>query len=127
MNYSLDDLLEELRQKDVFSIKDVQFAVLESSGKLSIQLKPDKQPVTRQDMQITSPPQTLQTELIMDGQIVLQNLAQKNLSEDWLVDELARQGIFDLSQVNYAGIDSDQTLYIDIRKDTNINPFNITD
>lgn len=127
MNYSLDDLLEELRQKDVFSIKDVQFAVLESSGKLSIQLKPDKQPITRQDMQITSPPQTFQTELIMDGQIVFQNLSQKNLSKEWLISELEKHGVFDLSQVNYAGIDADQTLYIDTREDTNIESFNITD
>lgn len=127
MKYTLDDLMEELRQKNVFSITDVQFAVLESNGKLSIQLKPEKQPVTRQDMQIPISPQTLQTELIMDGQVVRQNLAQKNLTEDWLMNQLGKRGIFDVSQITYACLDADQNLYMDVKKDTNTEPYNITD
>lgn len=93
MKYSIDDLLEELRQKDVFSISDVQFAILESSGMLSIQMKPEKQPLVRQDMNIFVPAQTLPVELIMDGQIIKQNLKQKHLTEAWLIGELTKRGI----------------------------------
>lgn len=127
MKYSLDDLMEELRQKNIFSITDVQFAVFESDGKLSIQLKAEKQMVSRQDMQIQITPQTLQTELIMDGQIIRQNLIQKNLTEDWLMNELRKQNIVDLSEVTYACLDSNHKFYIDVKKDDNTKPFNITD
>lgn len=127
MHYSLDDLLEHLRQKDMFSIADVQFAVLETSGELSVQLKPEKQPVTKQDMLITVPFQTLPVELIMDGEVVQQNLEQKHLTKDWLINELAKRGISNISEVIYACLGSDQKLYIDIMKDTNTETFNITD
>ena len=49
---SIEDLMSMLRTKDVFNINDVEFAVLEQNGKLSVLLKSQKQPLTPQDMNI---------------------------------------------------------------------------
>lgn len=90
-------------------------------------MKPEKQPLVRQDMNIFVPAQTLPVELIMDGQIIQQNLRQKHLTEAWLIGELTRRGINDLSQVTFACIGSDQKFYIDVKKDSNTQAFNISD
>lgn len=117
MRYTLDDLMEELRKKEVFSVADVQFAVLETDGQISIQLKPEKKPVERQDMLLSVPVQTMPIQLIMDGRVIDQNLKQKNLTETWLMDQLKQRGIKDVSQVVYACLGTDQKLYIDIKQD----------
>lgn len=70
LRYTLDDLLEALRQKDVFDISDVQYAIAETDGTLSVLLKPDKRPVTLGDMNIPGEDKGLSCVVVMDGEIV---------------------------------------------------------
>ncbi|WP_410511350.1 DUF421 domain-containing protein [Paenibacillus sp. BR2-3] len=77
-------------------------------------------------MMKTAAIQTMPLELIMDGQMIRQNFKQKHLSENWLMNELVRRGIYDISEVSYACLGTDQKLYIDTKKDTNTEAFNIT-
>ncbi|MDD3880304.1 MAG: DUF421 domain-containing protein, partial [Syntrophomonas sp.] len=57
--YHVNDLLEELRLKGVFNIADLNFAILETSGQISVQLKPEKQPVTVSDLNLSATRQGL--------------------------------------------------------------------
>ena len=95
----LSDLLEMLRQKDAFDIEQVEFAVLEISGKLSVQKKSQYQPVTPKDLNISTSYKGISTELIYDGVVVDQNLKQLNLDYQWLNIQLRKQGIKDPSEV----------------------------
>ncbi|MDN5375568.1 MAG: hypothetical protein PWQ39_608 [Thermacetogenium sp.] len=117
MHYSTDDLLMQLRTKGVFNISDVEFAVVEPNGRLSVLLKSQKMPVTREDMQIPSQYQGISSELIVDGEIIYQNLRQNNLDEAWLISELAKQGIKSPREVMLASLDTQGNLYVDKRQD----------
>ena len=70
LRFTLDDLLESLRQKDIFDISQVQYAIVETNGQLSVLLKADYDTVTREDMKLSSAPQGYQCPVIIDGKIV---------------------------------------------------------
>lgn len=70
LRFTVDDLLESLRQKDVFDISQVQYAIVETNGQISVLLKPQHDTVTRNDLQLKSEPQGYKCPVIVDGKIV---------------------------------------------------------
>ena len=71
LRLTLDTLNQELREKDIFDIEEVEFAVLELNGKLSVLRKPEYLPIIRKDMGISSASKTtFPIEIIMDGKII---------------------------------------------------------
>lgn len=91
--YSIDELLSQLRKKQVFQIADVEFATLEPCGEISVLLKREKQPLTVGDM-IQNPsaikePQTV----IMNGKIIDEPLSAIGLNRGWLKEEIEKLGI----------------------------------
>ncbi|MDA8212985.1 MAG: DUF421 domain-containing protein [Clostridia bacterium] len=127
LRYNLDDLLIQLRNKNAFNIADVEFAILEPNGQLSVLLKSQKRPLTPEDLQIPTKYEGVPAELIEDGEIIYANLQQVHLDENWLINELRKQGIYDVHEVEYASLDTDGNLYIDKRKDSLTNVVDVTD
>ena len=117
LRYRISDLTEQLRDKGVFDVSQVEFAVLEVSGKLSVLKKSQYQPVTPKDMNIKTKYSGIGTELIYDGVIVEQNLKQVNHDRTWLEKELKRLGINDVSEVFFATLETTGKLYIDKYRD----------
>lgn len=117
LRYRTSELLEQLRLQNVFDISQVEFAVLEVNGQLSVLKKSQYQTVTTQDLGISTNYQGIGTELIYDGVVVEQNLRQVNLDRTWLDDQLRIQGINDPSEVFLANLDTQGKLYIDKYKD----------
>jgi uncharacterized membrane protein YcaP (DUF421 family) len=117
IRYNVDDLLVQLRNKDVFNPADVEFAILEPHGQISVLLKSQKKPVTREDMQIPTEYEGVSSELIMDGEIIYQNLQQNKLDEAWLINELNKQGITSPREVLLASLDTAGNLYVDRKHD----------
>jgi len=117
MRYHVDDLLMQLRAKAVFNIADVEFAVLEPNGELSVLLKSQKRPVTPEDLRLPTKYEGMPSELIVDGTVIEQNLIQNNLDEEWLYRELEKQGVRSVEEVLFASLDSSGNLYVDRRKD----------
>lgn len=116
-----DELISMLRKKNVFSLKDVDYAIMEIDGKLSVMKKEPKQSVTKNDLNIKSTtPQIypISTTLVTDGQVLNDNLAKVNLSEEWLTAQLQSSGITAISDVFIAELQKDGSLYIDKRNDT---------
>ncbi|MGG3914350.1 YetF domain-containing protein [Rossellomorea vietnamensis] len=114
----LDALNVLLRKKNVFSIKEVDYAIFETDGTLSVMKKEKDQPLTKGDQQtFKSPGSTHQvampTALIEDGKIVMDSLHELHLDESWLKEQLTSQGITDMTDVFYAEIQKDGTLAID--------------
>lgn len=113
LRYPYTDLMQQLRQANAWDIGDVEFAVYEPSGKLSVLLKSQKQPVTPEDLGLTTEYKGLATELISDGQIIEQNLIQLGKDQAWLMSELAQQGIHQLEEVAFAVLNTKGELYVD--------------
>ncbi len=116
LRYNIDDLEMQLRQKDVFDIKDVEFAVFEPHGQFSVLKKYENLSATKKDLGLAGQSK-MATEIIKDGDILQQNLSQNNLDMLWLEKELGKMGIMDVSEVFYAALQSDGTLYIDLKQD----------
>lgn len=127
LNYHVDDLNMQLREKEVFNIADVEFAVAEPNGELSILLKSQKLPLTPQDMGVPTSYQGIPSELVVDGEIVKQNLQQNNLDEAWLMRELAQKGAHDVKKVTLASLDSQGNLYVDTIEDATDYTTDMTD
>lgn len=129
MNYHMDELMQQLRIRGVFDPKDVEFAVLETNGYLSVKKKSQKRTLTPQDLKIPTKYEGMSIELIYDGQILHQNLEMIGLNQKWLMAELRKQKINSLDQVSLCTIDSEGKLYVDLRKDNIKQPteINISD
>ncbi len=119
----VDALTAMLRQKEIFSLMDVEYAIFETNGRLSVMKKEHKLPVTRGDMQILSPFQNkfpISTQVVSDGRIIKQNLIKLNLDEEWLKQQLQQAGVHSISKVFFAEVQKDGSLYID-NKDEHIH------
>ena len=88
---TLDELLGHLRQKDVLQVTEVQFAILETDGTLSVFPYPRCRPATAGEAGIKTQPQYLPITLIQDGQILRENLRKSGKDEAWLEQKLRKQ------------------------------------
>jgi uncharacterized membrane protein YcaP (DUF421 family) len=116
--YTLDALEMQLREKDVFNLNEVEFAVLEPDGKLSVLKKSTYNYVTPNDLNINTNYKGIATEIIKDGDVMEQNLRQNNLDLNWLYRELHARGVSDISKVVLASLNVDGSLYIDLEDET---------
>ncbi len=116
----IDALHALLRRKNVFSVTDVDYALFETDGTLSVMKKEDKQTLTKGDMNVQvvkTEPFPIATEVISDGKINKSNLSKLNLDENWLETQLKQARVNDISDIFFAEIQKDGTLYIDTRDD----------
>ena len=88
----LSEFLLLCRQEGYFNLNDIQTAVFEYNGKLSILPKSAKRPLNPEDMELNPKPEHIGTEIIMDGRVMGDNLKRKGLNDDWLQKELKKQG-----------------------------------
>ncbi|MFD1357906.1 DUF421 domain-containing protein [Fictibacillus halophilus] len=124
MRYTLDYLNQQLRQKDIFSIDEVHYALVENNGLLSVKKKEKHLNVTRKDLNIYKSEIKLPVELIMDGKILEENLQENNITLEWLHAELLKRQL-NAERVVYALLTSSQTLYIDTHNDQLQSPLDV--
>lgn len=110
--YTLSDLMEQLRSKDVFELADVEYAILETNGELSVLLKGEKQTPTYEVLHLAPPKARPPFMLVQDGEIHHEALAQAGFDEKWLRRQLARGGAKQIEEVFFAFLGSDGTLHI---------------
>lgn len=91
VKFNINDLLRELRHQGYFNICDVENAILETNGQLSILPKANKRPITAGDMNITPAESGLVANVIIDGKILYGNLMGMNRTEAWLNTKLCEQ------------------------------------
>ncbi|GLY12374.1 DUF421 domain-containing protein [Pseudobacillus badius] len=116
----LDSLNSLLRKKNVFSISDVDYAILETDGSLSVMKKEAKQPAAKSDVnlkQARTDVFSIPTAVISDGEINDDHLQSLNLNRQWLSRQLQSTGIHSSEDVFYAEVQKDGTLYIDTNND----------
>nr|WP_275980187.1 DUF421 domain-containing protein [Halalkalibacter alkaliphilus] len=98
----LDQLLHLLRDKGVFSVREVEYGILETNGAVNVMRKqPLDYPVNR-DLQIPAQDVYLPVLLILDGEVIEEGLAKINKERSWLIDELLNRGIEGPSAVLFA-------------------------
>ncbi len=113
----LDNLRMLLRKKDVFSVADVEFAVMETDGCLSVMKKSPQGTPTRKDLGLKVKQEKPGIELIIDGVIDEQKLAEVKMTKKDLQNLLKQRKVKDIKEVSYLEITGDGKIFIDYHQD----------
>ncbi|WP_208590202.1 DUF421 domain-containing protein [Gracilibacillus suaedae] len=108
----MNQLLHLLRSKDVFSIREVDYAILETDGTVSVLKKTGYQTPTRNDFNHPPEQVVLPFMLINDGEIITDSLREIGKDENWLKEELKKQEITSVQEVFYAEYEKGKNLYV---------------
>jgi len=111
-----DELLSQLRKKNVFNAADVEFAIMESNGEFNILLKRENQPLTPKHLGIKVSPDKSPEAVIMDGKLLDEGLAAFGYNRNWLNRELETLGVA-IENVYLGQVDSYGQLYVDLYDD----------
>ncbi|WP_175616011.1 YetF domain-containing protein [Piscibacillus halophilus] len=117
----IDALNALLRKNGAFSVKDVDYAIFETDGSLSVLKKEPEQVVTKMDMNIKPNMNDvfpIATSVISDGRIIMDNLKKLNIDMKWIEEQLKSSGFNSITDIFYAEVQKDGTLYIDTKNDT---------
>jgi len=108
----VNELLNLLRQKDTFSVREVEYGILEANGKLSVLKKSKYTQPTVEDLNVSEKPVYLPVTMISDGEVLWDNLKSSGFEEKWLKDQLHMQGFDHEKQVFYAEWKEDEGMHI---------------
>lgn len=120
----INDLLEECRTNGYFDISQIEYALMEANGNLSILPKGEYLPITIKDMKLKVQQQGLCANVIIDGKIMLNNLKNIKKNEKWLRKELKVKGYEDLDNILLATFDINEKLVI-YEKNPGLEPFDV--
>ena len=115
--YNMENLMMQLRERDAFDIREVEFAIAETDGYLTVLKKSQNRPVTPADLGVDTKYEGVPSEIIVDGQVIHQNLKQNHLDEAWLIARLQSMGYNSPQEIPYASLDSEGNLYVDDKRD----------
>lgn len=116
VRYTLDSLDQALRDNGIFNLEEVEHAILEDNGMVSVLKKEQFQLVTKKDLKIRSSSQSFPVELIMDGAVMYKELKEIGLTQEWLESEVKKRGK-QISDVFYAVRGTKQQLFFDYYED----------
>lgn len=122
LKITVNELMMKLREKDVFNLEDVQFAIMERNGQLSVLIKSNKKPVTPYDMELNVKNSSLLNDIIIDGKIIDKNLKIAGIDKKWLQSEIKKKNINKIEDIFYAGVDKNKKLIISEKYPNNFNP-----
>ncbi|WNB91105.1 DUF421 domain-containing protein [Bacillus sp. NEB1478] len=125
LKMTLDSMNQALRGKDIFDVDEVDYAVIEADGQLSVLKKSPFRQAEKKDLGIFTPTKSaFPIELIMDGQLIENNLAQNQLTMEWLDAEIKNRGLT-LHQIAYCVRGTNSQLYFDLYEDKISSPIDI--
>ncbi|MEW9674554.1 DUF421 domain-containing protein, partial [Ammoniphilus sp. 3BR4] len=116
VKYTGEELLSQLRRKNVFNMADVEFAVMEANGEVSVMLKSEQTPITPKHLEWKVASQAEPQTIILDGNILDEGLRNQGLNRAWLKVELDKLGISP-ENVFIGQVDSSGELYVDLFDD----------
>lgn len=120
----INDLLEQCRISGYYDLNEIEYAIMEANGKISIMPKSEYKPLTPNDMKIKVQKEELQANVIIDGVIMQNNLENMNKTIDWLEKELKVKGYKDCNDIILAILDNNDKLTV-FDKNNNIKVHNV--
>lgn len=114
---AVKELMLMLREKGVFNIEDVEMAVFETNGQISILTKSEIQPITPRILGIPVERDHGPVIVISDGQMMKNSLQKLGYTKEWLIGEIQKQGAEEIKDVFLAQIDSKGNVYVDLYED----------
>lgn len=106
-----DELLSALRQRDVFSVREVANAFLEPSGTITVMKKSKYETPNKSDLNVDVEPNNINLALIQDGEVIKENLKILEKDETWLMNKLVKHGINTVEELIYAEWNQQEDLF----------------
>lgn len=91
--FTINELQEKLRSKDIINLGDVEFAILETSGEITVVQKPNKRNAVPEDFGIMPEYEGLSYDLIIDGKTMTDNLQKIGKNDEWLKKQVQKFGL----------------------------------
>lgn len=113
--FNLEDLLEELRVNNMADISQIEYAILETSGQISVMPKSEARPVTIGDMGIQTKPAVMPYTIISDGELDKDELRRAQKDEAWLDEQLKKNRVKNIRDVFIGILNSDDELYVQMK------------
>lgn len=110
--FDVNDLLVELRTQGYFDLSEIDYAILEPNGSVSVLTKGYARPPKSKEISIDVPDDEIKVNIIIDGKIIKGNLAAMNKDNDWLLGQLEKNNILAIDNILLATLDSKDTLDI---------------
>jgi uncharacterized membrane protein YcaP (DUF421 family) len=114
---TVDEMMILLRKKNVFKLSDLQSAVMEKNGEITIMKKSELEPLTPKDINMVVEKETAPCIVIIDGNLMERDLTDYGYTKEWLLGEIQKQGANDFRSVFMAQIDSMGNVYVDLYDD----------
>ncbi|MCD8501383.1 MAG: DUF421 domain-containing protein [Bacillaceae bacterium] len=108
----INQLQHLLRDKDIFSLREVEYAILEANGTVNVLRKPQYERPTNKDLNINYERVFLPISLIIDGEVLWDNLEQAGLNEQWLKQQLSFHNIESVKKVLFAEWTEGEPLFV---------------
>lgn len=118
---NINDLLEQLRISGAPSLEDVEYAILETTGDLSIIPKSSKRPVTAEDLKLQVQQEELPITAIIDGRVLSYNLHLKGFDDQWLDQQLKKNNIASKHDVFFAFVNDQNEFKFQLKDSKNQN------
>lgn len=106
----LSEFMVMCRQEGYFNLNDIQTAIFEYNGRLTVLPISTKRPMNPDDMNLSPQSESIYTEVIMDGRILEENLKRMGLNSKWLQKQLEKQGYYDVKQISLGVCDDNNKL-----------------
>lgn len=116
LNLSIDDVLAGLRNCGYFSISQVQYAIMETNGKITVLPKADFAPVTNADLETNADDSFIPITLVNEGKFMNENLKVANMSQKQVLDIISGQGEKNIKQVLLLTVDKSGKAYFQTKK-----------
>ncbi|WP_071394663.1 DUF421 domain-containing protein [Bacillus tuaregi] len=114
---TFDDLLNGLRVQGAFKLSEVEIAILETDGQISVMKKPQYESLTPNDIGLETEEDHAPSLVIIDGKLLEKRLHYLGYSQEWLLDEIKKQGAEEVKDVFFAQLNSDGSVYVDLYDD----------
>ena len=121
VKFDINDMMEEIRSSGYFDLSQVEYALMEANGKLSILPKPEYRPITPKDMSIKVNREGLCANVVIDSKIMHNNLKNMNKDLKWLDKKLREKGYTDLSKILLVTLDTNEKITV-YERNENIKP-----
>lgn len=121
VKFDINDMMEEIRSNGYFDLSQVEYALMEANGKLSILPKPEYRPITPKDMNIKVNSEGLCANIVIDSKIMHNNLKNMNKDLKWLDKKLREKGYTDLSKILLVTLDANEKITV-YERNENIKP-----
>ena len=115
LNMDFDDLCEALREVNIFSLDQVQYAIIETNGQISVLPNAKNSPLTAFDMKIKKEDTSLPIMIVCDGKKLKDNMKLANMEESVLTEQIKLAGANKLKDVLIATIDKTGKMFIQVK------------